>query len=92
MRYQEEQDAEGLKPTKYILGNKVIDGHEHVFYLRDDLPIATTTGMGPHKPHAHSIAVGPAPNTVICLPTFNHLHTRLIVDEVGDYVIRTLHI
>jgi hypothetical protein len=83
-----EDDLVYLKPTKYILKDAE-GGHSHVFYLRDDLPIATTTAryLGIH--HEHSIEEGPD-GTVICEPAADHTHDTLIVEEEGDYTIRTL--
>lgn len=83
--YQEAQDAEGLTPTMYILGKVSTDNHTHVFYLRDDLPIATTDA---HE-HAHSISKGPG-HTVICGPADDHIHTVLSLKESGDYALRGL--
>lgn len=93
---QEKAEAEGLKATKYVLGDKETDGHTHIFYLRDDLPVATTAdemGIGPHvdAPHAHSITEGPE-NTLVCQPELDHTHTVLNIEEAGDYTPRTLHI
>lgn len=90
--YQEEQVAKGLKPTKYILGDKETDGHTHIFYLRDDLPIATTvSATATHDVgyHAHSIEEGPG-DTLICGAPFNHTHTKLVIEDAGDYKPRTL--
>jgi len=89
---QEKEYAEGLKPTKYILGDKTTDGHTHVFYLRTELPIATTTDdWEATYPHAHSIEEGPD-FTVICVEEAGHTHTKLVIEEAGDYLPRTLHI
>lgn len=78
-------DAEGLKAIKYRIGDKEVDGHDHIFYQRDDLPVATTSSLG----HAHSISAGPM-NTVICEEAAGHIHTKLVIEEKGDYVARTL--
>lgn len=89
-------DAEGLKPTKYVLGDATTDGHTHFFYLRDDLPIATTLGYlnvtdseDMNRNHAHSIKEGPD-GTLICEEADGHIHTKLEVEEKGDYVVRTI--
>ena len=86
---EEDGDAETdllmLKPTKYVIGGEEATPHTHIFYLRDNLAIATTTT----EHHAHSIIEGPD-NTVICLESDGHTHTTLVVEEAGDYVIRTL--
>lgn len=91
--YQLKQDAERKKPTKYILGDAEEDGHTHVFYLRDDLPIATTLGYkdvsNTNVNHAHSIEEGPD-NTVICVMADDHVHTALKIEEAGNYAPRTL--
>lgn len=91
--YQMREDAEGRKPTKYILGDATTDGHTHAFYLRDDLPIATTLGYKDVKDrtvnHAHSIEEGPD-NTVVCLPADDHVHTVLKIEDAGNYAPRTL--
>lgn len=83
--YQELQDSLGLKPTKYRLGEVAVDGHEHFFFQRDDLPIATTSTLG----HAHSISEGPL-NTVIVGEADGHIHTKLVIEEPGDYTPRVL--
>lgn len=86
---QEKADAEGLKPTKYVLGDEEEDGHIHEIYLRDHLPIATTT----NDFHAHSIEEGPD-KTLVCRPgpDDGHTHTKLVIAEAGNYTARTLHI
>lgn len=90
---QEKQADEGLKATEYILGDATTDGHTHLFYLRDDLPIATTSAYSSVTPirnhHEHSIEEGPN-DTVVCLMADDHIHTVLKVKEEGDYKIRTL--
>lgn len=88
---QQKAVDEGLVATKYILGDMTEDGHVHVFYLRDDLPIATTTSITNNGlSHAHSIEEGPN-LTVICEPVASHTHTHLKVVKTGDYAIRGLH-
>jgi len=90
---QEKAIAEELKATKYVLGDAATDGHTHVFYLRDDLPIATTWGYmsaySRETNHAHSIEKGPD-NTLICSPENGHVHTVLKIEEPGNYAPRTL--
>lgn len=92
---QENAVAEGLKATKYILGDAETDGHTHAFYLRDDLPIATTNGYRSVAPgdreanHAHSIEEGPD-NTLVCQPAHDHIHTVLKIEEAGNYAPRAL--
>jgi len=88
--YQEYQVAEGLVATKYVIGNETVDGHDHVFYLRDHLPIATTVSFVNSRGHAHSIEKGPG-NTVVCAEAEGHVHDNLVVEEEGDYEIRTLY-
>jgi hypothetical protein len=89
--YQEYQVAEGLTATKYVIGNEEPGGHDHVFYLRDHLPIATTIHMDDStRGHAHSIEEGPG-KTVIVVEANGHTHTNLVVEEPGDYEIRTLY-
>lgn len=93
MEQQLKADAEGLKATKYVLGDAETDGHTHYFYLRDDLPIATTNGYKDVNDrvvnHAHSIKEGPD-NTVICEEAAGHTHTVLKIEEAGSYKPRTM--
>jgi hypothetical protein len=89
--YQEAQDAEGLTATHYILGDKDEDGHTHEFFLRDSLPIATTYSGDFAGNHAHSIEKGPD-DTIICDEAVGHTHEKLVIEEVGDYKARTIHI
>ena len=85
-----ETDLDYLKPTRYLLTDDPGGTHTHVFYLRDDLPLATTDGLHRGAHHSHSIQEGPE-DTVICLPAEDHTHNMLIVEEPGDYAIRTLY-
>ena len=87
MEYIDYQVSEGIAPRKFIVGDIGPDGHVHVFYLRDDLPRATSTNyMGPGKtwPHQHSIEEGPN-NTLICIEATvgntSHFHS-LFTEEV----------
>jgi len=87
-------DLDYLTATKYVLGAEVEgdpewNSHTHVFYLRDDLPVATTDAEHYGVHHAHSIEEGPD-NTVICKAAAGHIHTVLTVEEAGDYTVRTL--
>lgn len=87
-------DLDYLKPTKYVLGDATTDGHTHVFYLRDNLPIATTLGYSSvqdtNRNHAHSIEEGPG-NTLIVEEADGHIHTNLVIEEEGDYTPLTLN-
>lgn len=89
--WQDEQHKAGLKPTHYIVGSIEDDGHDHEFFLRDHLPIATTTktSEGVQTMHAHSITKGPG-DTFICEPTEGHTHTTFVVKEAGDYALRSI--
>ena len=84
-----ETDLIYLKPTEYVIGDEEVDGHNHTFYLRDNLPLATTDGIYQGEHHAHSIVEGPD-KTLICDSAAGHTHTNLVVVEPGDYEIRTL--
>ena len=85
-----ESDLIYLKPTKYVIGGEEdLDGHSHIFYLRDDLPQATTDAVYKGEHHAHSIIEGPD-KTLICDSAAGHTHTNLVVEEAGDYEVRTL--
>lgn len=88
---QQKADAEGLKPTKYVLGGEEETGHTHVFYLRDDLPIATTAEPEEEgaTPHAHTITEGPG-KTLGVNEVLGHTHTKLVVEERGNYEPRSL--
>ena len=89
MEYQEHLIREGFKAKKYVVGDATVDGHTHVFYLRDDLPIATTSSplndTYDIAYHAHSIREGVGANTFVCDPagTNYHTHTKFtFVEEV----------
>ena len=86
-----ESDIDYIKPTKYMLGSLEEDGHTHIFYLRDHLPIATTVRSGEGPLHAHSIIEGPD-HTVIAVEEIGHTHTTLVVKDAGGYAVRTLHV
>ena len=87
-------DLHYLTPTKYVVGDEEEDGHTHVFYLRDDLPIATTASSeeASVERHSHSIEEGPGDDTieVVPYPGDGHTHTTLVVEEAGDYNLRTI--
>ena len=89
--WQDQQQQEGLKPTVYIVGDIAEDGHDHVFYLRDHLPLATTTetSEGVQTAHAHSITKGPG-DTFVCNYVAGHTHTTFVVKEQGDYALLSI--
>lgn len=79
MDYIEYLESLGIKAKKYIVGNETTDGHTHTFYLRDDLPRATTADAIANDVgyHQHSIVPGPE-KSLICEPAGNnnHIHTE----------------
>jgi len=97
---QLKDDAEGKKPSHYILGDEATDGHTHEFWLRGELPIATTDAelgaseagsvFGRNAHHAHSIEQGPDADTIMCREMFGHTHTVLVCEEKGSYNQKTL--
>lgn len=67
----------GIFPKKYVVGDKEIDGHDHVVYLRDDVPVATSTStmIFDSWHHRHSIDQK-SDKTLICNEAQGHIHTK----------------
>lgn len=76
--YVEYQEEMGEHATKYIVGDLGIDGHVHLLYLRDDLPVATTSVLMGDVQHAHSIEADSSERGFICKPAKPgpHTHTK----------------
>lgn len=79
--YVDWQESEGIHATKYVVGNLETDGHTHVLFLRDDLPVATSTEEYPEGsvPHQHSIEADSSERGFICRPggPSHHIHTEI---------------
>lgn len=84
MSYIEYQESQGEHASKFIVGDETLDGHTHIFFLRDDLPRATTSSSAYNNDfgwHAHSIFatdVTNPKNTLVCEANGpnNHTHTK----------------
>lgn len=70
--YKEHLENQGYKPAKYKVGVLETDGHTHDLYLRDDLPLATST----YEHHAHSIELGVG-NVLVCTEANHHNHDTI---------------
>lgn len=83
MTYIEWLASQGIKATRYTVGDVTPNDHTHDLYLRDDVPIATTTnqtGTGLKGYHAHSITVDEN-GDLVCGPAGpdNHAHDKFTV-------------
>jgi hypothetical protein len=85
MSYQESENFKGMVPTHYLIGDDQTEGHHHDLYLRDDLPIATSTDHN----HCHCVEKGPG-NSVVCVEELGHTHAKLEIKNAGNYAPRTL--
>lgn len=79
--YIEYQESLGEHAVKYIVGDLATDGHVHELYLRDDLPVATSTAVVGDTPHAHSIEADTSERGFICKPVREgwHTHTKFTI-------------
>lgn len=79
IQYLEDQ---GIHAKRYIVGDKVADGHDHVVYIRDDEPVATTTStmVNDKFHHAHSIRVR-KDMVMTCDTAMNHTHNNFTLSE-----------
>lgn len=79
--YREYMAEVGVHPKKYIVGDAA-DGHQHIVYILDDLPRATSTSTMIYDSwhHEHSIEAG-SDGTLVCQPANNHTHTIITLVE-----------